>query len=195
MLTQAILAKYILSVAQLVAAHCEKDRLSALHREAVIYENISDVPGAAWGDGKPVVIVVSNLPRPSKAWADAWAEAMLKAPLYAGDEKREIAFGLTWAAKESSYKDGAVGDGGKSACSFQVSTFWGHSADELTKSPALCVSMARGFMARSFALDAAHPMKMYAGGDNTAARKLSDARMKLVDIITGLLPPIEPPAS
>jgi hypothetical protein len=194
MIAKAVLVSYILQVAQLVAAYCEKDRLAALKRDAEIYTKISDVPAEAWQPkpGQPLAIVVSSMPKPSQAWAEAWAAAVIDAPMFAGNEKYEIAFGLVWAEKESNYNDNAVGDGGKSFCSFQVSTYWGHSGDALMKSPSLCIYTARGMMRQSFKINPMHPMSAYAGSPtHPKAIAISDARNQLVKQVALVLPDIK----
>lgn len=177
-----MVAAFLLTFAQQVAANCEQDRLASLGRDSVVYDKIGDVPASAWNSPK-VVIVVNNMPRPSQAWAEATATEIVTSPLLEGKlgYQFEALLMLTWAEKETNYSDNAIGDGGSSHCSMQIylpddgKTAEGWTGEQLRKDPAKCIKAARRLMKKSFVDDPDHPMGTYAGD-----KKLSDKRIQLV---------------
>lgn len=164
----AAVALWMMDQAQAVAARVEADR------------------------GRPHV--VAAMPKPSKAFVDAWAAETIAAPLFFGDPRAEASFGLLWAFHESSYRDKLVGDGGKSICALQVQPSPSFNPDgwtprQILDDPAKCVKVARRIMAWSFLRDPIHPMSQYAGGLNPTARAIADSRTaQLKTLLISLAP-------
>lgn len=173
MITVATLAAYILAIAQPVAAECERDRL---------LQN---------GD-TTTLVVESMMPKPSSAWAVAWASQSMAVPLLGKDLRAEAIVGNVFAYGESLYQDTPKrSDGGDGVCSLGVHwkyTPW--TADELEQDPAKCVTAARTAMRWSFSLDANHPFNRYAGCGRYPC-PIADRRTAIVKRLAAKLPPLK----
>lgn len=174
MITAAVLALWITDNAQAVAYAYEVDRCSRL-------------AGTKWAC---TAMPASKMPKPSQAWVDAIAAAIVTAPLLA-DARFEAIHMLVYAFGESTYRDNAVGDGGRSACSMGVMAENFGTTREALMTPATCIHFARVAMKRSFVCWPDHPMACYAGGHNAAAAKIADARAELVKQLAWTLPALK----
>lgn len=111
-----------------------------------------------------------------------------EAPLFVADEDRHrtTALLLAIAFRESAFRNDAVGDNGKSFCSFQL---YGGSRSLLTD-PEACVREGYRILRLSIQRDRENPVAWYAAGGrykSETARRISRDRMWLAGKVAKML--------
>lgn len=107
-------------------------------------------------------------------------------PLFRNDESRikTISLLLSVSFRESSFRNDAVGDHGRSVCAFQIHG----GSPALLDDPEACTRTAFAMLRESIRVDREHPVSWYARGgryQSAEARRLSADRMALARRIAG----------
>lgn len=111
-------------------------------------------------------------------------------PLFKDDasKTRTAAFAVAVAFRESSLRNGAVGDHGRSFCAYQIhlpgrtTTPEGWSGEDLLADVNHCVSVGFHMLRQSIRIDGEHPLAFFARGPawrSDVARRLSRDRVAL----------------
>lgn len=107
-------------------------------------------------------------------------------PLFASDEDhlRTASLMVAIAFRESSFRNDAVGDHGRSVCAFQIHG----GSHELLEDPVACVKVAFRMLRESVHIDRENPVAFYCRGpryQSDEARRLSRDRMRLARRLLG----------
>lgn len=92
------------------------------------------------------------------------------------------------AFRESSLRNDAVGDGGRSVCAMQIL----HGSRDLLADPIACVRRGAVMLRASRLVDPSHPIASYARGpryESDEARRISDDRMALARRLLRMVAP------